>query len=276
MELQSRYADLQARGLGLAVITYDSTDTLAGFAAARGIEYPLLSDAGSATIRAYDLLNRELDPASAPAEQREMMQRMFGVPYPGTFLLDPDGQVRERYFEPSYQERFTVSSIAVRLGDPIEGTDRAAVRVETDHLTAEAWATDDVVAPGNRFSLVVDVTPKPEMHVYAPGDHTYRVIRLRIDQPEFVRAHDVTYPPSEVYHFEPLDERVEVYESPFRLVQEVTIPMNREIAGQAVAPDATVTIEGALEYQACDDEVCYIPAVVPLTWTLAWRPLLFQ
>ena len=276
MELQSRYADLQARGLGLAVITYDSTDTLAGFAAARGIEYPLLSDAGSATIRAYDLLNRELDPARAPAEQREMMQRLFGVPYPGTFLLDADGRVRERYFEPAYQERFTVSSIAVRLGDPLEGTERDAVRMETDHLTAEAWTTDAVVAPGNRFSLVVDVTPKPDMHVYAPGGHTYQVIRLRIDEPEFLQAHDVAYPASEIYHFEPLDERVEVYQSPFRLLQEVTIPMSREIAGQAAEPDGTVTIEGALEYQACDHEVCYLPVEVPLTWTLAWRPLLFQ
>ncbi|MCE2513781.1 MAG: redoxin domain-containing protein [Acidobacteria bacterium] len=276
MELQSRYADLQARGLGLAVITYDSTDTLAGFAETRGIEYPLLSDAGSETIRAFDLLNRELDPASAPAEQREMMERLFGVPYPGTFLLDPDGRVSERYFEPSYQERFTVSSIAVRLGNPLEGTDRDAVRVETDHLTAEAWVTDDVVAPGNRFSLVVDVTPKPEMHVYAPGDHSYQVIRLRIDEPEFARAHDVAYPDSEIYHFVPLDERVEVYESPFRLVQEVTIPMSREIAGQAAAPDGTVTISGALEYQACDHEICYVPAEIPLTWTLDWRPLLFE
>jgi peroxiredoxin len=276
VELQSRYDDLQARGLGLAVITYDSTETLAGFADARGIEYPLLSDAGSATIRAYDLLNRELDPARAPAEQREMMQRLFGVPYPGTFLLDADGRVRERYFEPAYQERFTVSSIAVRLGDPLAGTDRDAVRMETAHLNAEAWTTDAVVAPGNRFSLVVDVTPKPDMHVYAPGEHTYRVIRLRIDEPAFLQAHDVTYPDSEIYHFVPLDERVEVYQSPFRLVQEVTIPMSREIAGQAAEPDGTVTIEGALEYQACDHEVCYIPVEVPLTWTLDWRPLLFQ
>ena len=184
--------------------------------------------------------------------------------------------MQERYFEPAYQERFTVSSIAVRLGDPLAGTDREAVQVETDHLTAQAWVTDDVVTPGNRFSLVVDVTPKPEMHVYAPGGHTYRVIRLRIDEPDFLRAHDVAYPESEIYHFVPLDERVEVYQSPFRLVQEVTIPMSRDIAGQAAAPDATVTIAGALEYQACDHEICYLPVEVPLTWTLAWRPLLFQ
>ena len=30
-------------------------------------------------------------------------------------------------------------------------------------------------------------------------------------------------PPSEIYHFKPLDERVEVYQKPFRLVQDVTI-----------------------------------------------------
>ena len=62
MELQSRYADLQQRGLGLAVITYDSTTSLAAFAAARGITFPVLSDEGSATIREYGLLNEEMNP----------------------------------------------------------------------------------------------------------------------------------------------------------------------------------------------------------------------
>ena len=274
MELQSRYADLQARGVGLAVVTYDSTDTLAGFADARGIEYPLLSDAGSETIRRYDLLNREMDPSLAPEDRRAMMQRFYGVPYPGTFILDTNGRVLERFFEQAYQERFTVSSIAVRLGDPIDGTDRAAIRAETDHLEALAWSTDSVVAPGNRFALVVDVAPKPEMHVYAPGGHDYQVIRLRVDAPEFLQSHEVSYPPSETYHFEPLDETVPVYQASFRLVQDVTIPMSQESADLAAVPGATLTLRGALEYQACDHEVCYVPAEIPLTWELDWRPLI--
>ena len=263
MELQSRYADLRARGIGLAVITYDSTDILEGYADARGIEYPLLSDPGSETIKRYDLLNREMDPA----------RRFYGVPYPGTFILDTNGRVQVRFFEQAYQERFTVSSIAVRLGDPLTGTDRGATRVETDHLEALTWAADGTVAPGNRFALVVDVTPKTDMHVYAPGDHTYQVIRLRMDAPEFLRSHEVVYPPSQTYHFEPLDETVPVYAEPFRLIQDVTIPMSREIAALAAEPGATVTLEGTLEYQACDHEVCYVPAEVPLSWELTWRPL---
>ena len=274
MELQSRHEDLRERGVGLAVITYDPTTTLSGFADARGISFPLLSDEGSATIREYGLLNEDMNPDRAPEERRAMMRRLYGIPYPGTFMLDPAGRVTARFFEAAYQERSTVSSIAVRLGNAAAGSAQAATRFETDHLEAFAWATDDVVAPGNRFSLVVDVTPKRDMHVYAPGDHSYQVIRLRTTAPDFLRRHDVSYPPSGMYHFEPLDETVPVYEERFRLVQDVTIPMRQDIAELASRPGATVRVEAVLEYQACDHEVCYLPQAVPLRWDLTWRPLL--
>jgi hypothetical protein len=29
----------------------------------------------------------------------------------------------------------------------------------------------------------------------------------------------------------------------------------------------------SIEYQACDDKVCFNPATVPVTWTLTLRPL---
>ena len=85
MELQSRYADLQARGVGLAAITYDSPETLKAFADARGIEFPLLSDPGSETITRYDILNRENAPDS----------RVYGIPYPAPqqnlWVIEPIG-----------------------------------------------------------------------------------------------------------------------------------------------------------------------------------------
>ena len=198
MELQSRYADIQAQGLGLATITYDSLDTLRTFSEARGIEFPVMSDEGSVVIQEYDLLNREQQPGG----------RTYGIPYPGTFILDTEGRVTARFFEQAFQERFTVSSIMVALGNSVDGTARDATRLTTDHLEALVYATDGTVAPGNRFSLVVDVAPKAGMHVYAPGDHTYQVITLRIDAPDFIQEHDVSYPAPQIYHFEPLDERV--------------------------------------------------------------------
>ncbi len=34
----------------------------------------------------------------------------------------------------------------------------------------------------------------------------------------------------------------------------------------------TVTIAGSLDYQACDDRICYNPVSVPLSWTPSLRP----
>ena len=261
MELQSRYDALRAQGLGVAAILYDSQETLKTFADGRGIEFPLLSDVGSEVIQRYDILNREAEGS-----------RVSGIPYPGTFILDPSGRVVDRIFEPAYQERSTVSSIAFRRGDPITGLDRDATMAETDHLELVSYASDTVVAPGNRFTLIVDVTPKPEMHVYAPGDHTYHVVGLRLDAPAFIQRHDVIFPDSTPYHFEPLDETVPVYEGVFRLLQEVTLPMSEEVDALAQAGDV-LRIDGTLEYQACDHEICYLPTEVPLQWEFEWRAL---
>ena len=223
----------------------------------------MLSDVGSKVIREYGILNREPEPGT----------RSYGIPYPGTFVLDANGRVAARFFEPNHRERFTVASITARLGDRIVGGDPGAIGVETAHLEVRASASDPVVAPGNRIALVLEVIPKPDMHVYAPGDHPYQVIRLRLDGPDFLRPHELTYPPAATYYFEPLDETVPVYQQPFRLTQEVTVPVSQEIEGMAAPPGATLTIEGALEYQACDHAVCYFPTEAPVSWELAWRPL---
>ena len=77
-------------------------------------------------------------------------------------------------------------------------------------------------------------------------------------------ALSLTYPDSEIYYFEPLDERVPVFQEPFRLLQEVVLENQ---------PDGdSVTVTGTLEYQACDDKICYNPVSVPLSWTMSLRP----
>ncbi|HXG89914.1 MAG TPA: protein-disulfide reductase DsbD domain-containing protein [Vicinamibacterales bacterium] len=147
-----------------------------------------------------------------------------------------------------------------------------ATTSETAHLTVTAGASDDTVAPGKRLSLVFDITPKRGMHLYAPGKHTYQVVRLTLDQQPWMRAHEPTYPASEIYHFKPLNERVEVFQKPFRLVQDVTVLATPEVQ-KLLAKETSVIITGRLEYQACDDKLCYSPQSVPVSWTLALKPL---
>ncbi|HLB44886.1 MAG TPA: hypothetical protein VJK49_05820, partial [Candidatus Limnocylindrales bacterium] len=70
------------------------------------------------------------------------------------------------------------------------------------------------------------------------------------------------------YLFKPLNERVKVYQKPVRLVQDVTLSLSPDMRARAAAEGATLSIVGTLQYQACDDAVCYLPTDVPLEWTL--------
>ncbi len=101
------------------------------FAKATDITFPLLSDAGSATIKRYRLLNPvpewALGPNKDDPEVKAAVQKyvsvvnpnatMVGIAFPGTFILDRQGRVISRYFEDFYIERNTISSIMMRLND---------------------------------------------------------------------------------------------------------------------------------------------------------------
>jgi hypothetical protein len=54
-------------------------------------------------------------------------------------------------------------------------------------------------------------------------------------------------------------------------LQEVVPDVTQE-AEAAFRGKDTLGLTGTFEYQACDDKVCYNPASVPLSWTLALRP----
>ena len=66
VELQGRFQDLRKAGMGLAAISYDPVPILADFAARRGITFPLLSDAGSETIKRYGILNTVAEEGLGP------------------------------------------------------------------------------------------------------------------------------------------------------------------------------------------------------------------
>ena len=282
-----RIDDLRAQGLGVAAISYDTEEVLAAFAERRGVkDVPLLSDDDSAVIRAFGIYNHIAEEgigsnAEDPDVKADVNQyvsvfganpMIVGTPFPGTFIVDREGRVTSRFFEEFYRERNTAANIMLKLGTPISGI--AGSSGETAHLEISASQSNPDILVGSRFHLALDITPKPKMHVYAPGAEElgYRVIGLELEVPSFLRVLPAEYPASEIYHFEPLDEHVPVYQRPFRLVQEIVVEGDPESAAKLAEIDA-LTLTARLDYQACDDAVCFNPASVPLTWTLTVSPL---
>lgn len=262
MELQARYAELRNLGLGIASVTYDAPALIKKFADERKIEFPILSDQDHSIVQRYGILNRQYEPG----------HRNYGIPHPGTFILNGEGRVVARYFEEEYQYRNTAASIALKIGQPVRGVG-ASIRQATPHLDLTAFVTDQTVAPGHRFSIVLDITPKPGMHIIAPGQHNYRVAALNLEPSDNLRTYPVNYPRSTEFLLAPENARLPAYAQPFRLVQDVAIVVNDETRQLAQKPDSTVTLKGALEYQACTEKACNPPQRVLFSWTLGLKPL---
>ncbi len=281
MELQDQLETLKEQGLGVAAISYDSVEVLSDFAQRRGITFPLLADDDSSVITEFGILNTVAaegvgDNADDPDVQADVAKyvsafganpMIVGTPYPGTFMIDGDGKVTSRFFEEFYRERNTTTNVMLKLGMGLSPI--AAVEGETAHLKFTAYPSNTSVTVGTRFSLALDVTPGPKMHVYAPGaeEKGYKVIGFNLDQPEIARIEPVSYPESEIYYFEPLDEHVPVYQEKFTILQEVV--MNGDASAEEVMSTLdALTLTGTLDYQACDDAICFLPQSIPVSFTV--------
>lgn len=123
--------------------------------------------------------------------------------------------------------------------------------------------------PGVSLALYADVLPKPKMHVYAPEQTGgYIRIELALDDDAAVVEEKPVFPKASDYYFEPLDETFKVFDAPFRIRQDITMASTPALRRRASAGE-TVTLTGTLRYQACDDQVCYRPDQVKLTWNIA-------
>ena len=258
MELNNHRAEFAKLGLGLAAVSYDSVEVLHNFAQRRGIDFPLLSDGESKTIRQLNILNDTIPKDNAA----------FGVPFPGSFVLDARGVIVGKYFEDDYRERYTSADILARQFGLAPAAGKTEVQGKQLFLTASA--SNPTVAAGQRVALALDIELKPNMHVYAPGVDGYIAIDWKMKESGAAVPHEVSYPKSEKLYLQAIDETVPVYRNKFRLTRDITM-----------APEATLkplldqngkfTVEGTLRYQACDDRLCYVPQELPLKWSFQFE-----
>jgi len=144
-----------------------------------------------------------------------------------------------------------LSILLGQLITPAPKPGHAAVQPSPSGVSANA---------GTKVMLFVDVTPKPGIHVYAPGNEFYIPITVKLNSPAELKVGKLAYPKSEIVTI--ADEKVSVFQKPFRLTQEVEV-------GKAVKSGSNVVVAGTVNYQACDDKVCFPPETAPVSWTIA-------
>ena len=256
--MQNAREKFRQQGVGLAAISYDSEAILRDFSQRHKIEYSLIADPKSEVIRSYGVLNTD-----APGFTK-------GMAHPGYFYVKPDGIVKEKFFETAYTDRDTAASLILKLfPELVEGNGR---EVAAPHIKLTLFQSDEVVAPGSRFTVTAEVALPADTHVYAPGVKRYKPIQLMMEASPDLRLLPLRYPDAKVLFLPAINESVPVYEGSFRLRQDVVVSADRTFISSFIQAK-TITLKGTLFYQACDSEKCYLPQKSVVSWDVRVIPL---
>jgi hypothetical protein len=216
VELQGRLESLKQQGISVIGVSYDPVPVIADFAARRHIAFPLLSDPESSTIKRYGIFNTTVP---------ETNQQTYGIPFPGTFMLNAQRIVTARFFEPAYQERNTVASILARLGGQL-----AVPATKFRHRSSRSRHTRPTrrSRPEHIFRWCSTSRRRRGFTSTRRRWSGYKPITLSVEPQTWLLTRAAQYPRRRTYHFKPLNEQVDVYQKPFRIVQDVALDASPE------------------------------------------------
>lgn len=129
------------------------------------------------------------------------------------------------------------------------------------HVTVEAAPIAPTVARGETITLFANVTPNPDVHVYATAKFGFTPVSLVLTPNARVSRGKTKFPPARPKPTLGVSEPVPMYDRPFRIEQPITIL-------KSAKPGEMVTIAGAVNYQACDTAICYPLNAVPVIWNV--------
>ena len=243
-----------AQGLGVVAISYDSVEILQSFSERQGgIRYTMLADTESQIIKDFRLINPDAEPGSMH----------YGMAFPGSYIVDAEGIVRHKFFNQSYRQRVTAKTVLMSVYAAGEGD---GPRIETDvepQFKLAVIPTQDSVSGGQTISLVADIELYDKVHLYAPGS-SYRGVDIKIADNPALQQGELSLPEPEMLYLEVIDETVPVYHGKVRI--------SREVAVSPLYRGDTVRIAATLNYQTCDDEMCYLPDQMALEFELKMVP----
>jgi DsbC/DsbD-like thiol-disulfide interchange protein len=209
------------------------------FGEAQKITFPMLSDKGSVVIRKFGIVN-----TNVPSD----VTRFYGMPFPGQYLLAPDGTVREKLFLPDYQTRPASSELVLRdFGSAAAGN---SVTVTAGDVRARITLSDGRTYGGQQLGVAVDFNVAKGWHIYGrPLPEGYVPTSIVFDD-TLLRNQSMQFPKPTPVKFEVLGETLPVYQGEFKAVG--TVLLKRVDPGE-------YKLGGTLEFQECNDEMCKMP-----------------
>ena len=193
-----------------------------------------------------------------------------GVAYPMTFVLDERGRVERKIVEDNYRVRWGGRSLAAEiLGSPLAPPAGAAAATSNGPaVSARVWLDAASYFPFQRLGLHVELAIAPGWHVFGPEVPAgYAALAIDLSSaPEGARRGAITWPKTEPFRVQGIDEDFAVY----RATIDVTVPVELRVPRKSGVVRLAVTIH----LQSCSETQCLPPSATTLTLEVPEAPAL--
>ena len=101
--------EIEALGVKVVAISYDSPEANNGFSMDEGLSFPLLSDQNAQTVNGFGIRNNDYGEGHFA----------YGIPHPGIVLIDPKGKVAMKMAEADYRKRPSIDLLIDNLKEAL-------------------------------------------------------------------------------------------------------------------------------------------------------------
>ncbi len=244
--MQSHADDFERDGITLIALSYDEQDALADFAQEHSVTFPLLSDPKSEIIKRLGILNTLIEEDDHP---------WYGIPFPGTYVLDSEGIIIEKFFE---------SNLAIRANS--DQLRRAALgeKITIDQVSPPSEVKADISFDGE--SLAVGIVRDLLIRLRVPeGQHLYHdpvpegmvATSVELDDSVGLVAFNPIFPETHPHKLESTGDVLQIFDGDVFI--RIPITHNQRSTIERGDGSEVLPISGTVRWQSCDDEVCHVP-----------------
>jgi len=199
----------------------------------------MLSDKGSAVIRKYGILNTNI-PEGHP---------FHGIPFPGDYLIDANGTVRDKQFLPNYETRPAASEVLMKNFGVAAGT--SGLVISAGDVRATITMSSERAVPGMELGVSAEIQIPSGWHIYGhPLPENYVATSLEFDS-DTVSGQSFDFPKATPVEFKSLGETLPVYTGSVRTFGRILIKSGLK--------PGDYKLKGTLRFQECNDQICKLP-----------------
>jgi DsbC/DsbD-like thiol-disulfide interchange protein len=211
------------------------------------VSFPLLSDPESEIIERFGILNTLVETDDHP---------WFGIPFPGTYVVNADGIITAKFFE---------SNLALRANS--DQLRRAALGEEividsappSEEVTVEVMFDGDSLAVGVVRDLLIRLGVPEGQHLYGePVPNGMVATSIEMDESVGVIVLDPQLPPTHPHTLQGTGEELQIFDGDVLI--RIPITHNQRSTVERDDGSRVVPISGTVRWQSCDDEICNLPA----------------